>query len=82
MIFQPLPIVGTPEDIAYCAVYLASDEARFVTGANFMVDGGLTAQMAKMGEPDPEGRKTRRKLFEEIQTWISEKEKETEENKG
>ena len=76
MIFQPLPIVGTPEDIAYCAVYLASDEARFVTGANFMVDGGLTAQMAMMREPDPEARKTRRKLFEEIQTWIAEKEKE------
>lgn len=35
--------VGTPEDIAYCALYLASDEARWVTGADFAVDGGTTA---------------------------------------
>ncbi len=82
MIHQPLPIVGMPEDIAYCAVYLASDEARFVTGANFMVDGGLTAQMAMIGGPDPEAKKTRRSLFEEIQTWIAEKEKEKEETEG
>jgi len=34
---------GTPEDIAYCALYLASDEASWVTGANFVIDGGLTA---------------------------------------
>ncbi|MCD6333939.1 MAG: SDR family oxidoreductase [Candidatus Latescibacteria bacterium] len=76
MVFQPLPIVGVPEDIAYCAVYLASDEARFVTGANFMVDGGLTAQMAQMKEADPEVKEKRRRLSEEIQAWIAEKEKE------
>lgn len=35
--------VGTPEDIAYCALYLASDEAKWVTGADFAVDGGTTA---------------------------------------
>jgi NAD(P)-dependent dehydrogenase (short-subunit alcohol dehydrogenase family) len=35
--------VGTPEDIAYCALYLASDEAKWVTGANFVIDGGTTA---------------------------------------
>ncbi len=34
---------GRPEDIAYCALYLASDEASWVTGANFVIDGGLTA---------------------------------------
>jgi len=31
------------EDIAYCALYLASDEARWVTGANFVIDGGCNA---------------------------------------
>lgn len=35
---------GKPEDIAYAALYLASDEASWVTGANFVIDGGLTAQ--------------------------------------
>ena len=34
--------IGQPEDIAPCALYLASDEAAFVTGANFVVDGGWT----------------------------------------
>ena len=46
---QPLPVEGRPEDIAYCAVYLASDEARFCTGANFVIDGGATALLADPG---------------------------------
>ncbi len=43
---QPLPVAGLPEDVASCALYLASDEARFCTGANFVVDGGMTAVLA------------------------------------
>lgn len=39
----PLGIVGEPEDVAWLVVFLASDEARFVTGAEFLVDGGQTA---------------------------------------
>ena len=35
--------LGTPDDIAWCAVFLASDESAWVTGANFAVDGGVTA---------------------------------------
>lgn len=35
--------LGVPDDIAWCALYLASDEARWVTGANFSIDGGVTA---------------------------------------
>jgi NAD(P)-dependent dehydrogenase (short-subunit alcohol dehydrogenase family) len=38
----PLGRWGRPEDIAYCALYLASDEASWVTAANFVVDGGIT----------------------------------------
>ena len=35
--------LGAPEDIAWCATYLVSDEATWVTGADFHVDGGATA---------------------------------------
>jgi NAD(P)-dependent dehydrogenase (short-subunit alcohol dehydrogenase family) len=35
--------LGEPNDVAWCAVYLASDESRWVTGANFPIDGGVTA---------------------------------------
>lgn len=41
---HPLGRMGTPQDIAYCALYLASDESSWVTGAVFPVDGGFTAQ--------------------------------------
>lgn len=40
----PLGRVGYPEDIAWAAVFLASDEAGFVTGQMFEVDGGLLVQ--------------------------------------
>jgi NAD(P)-dependent dehydrogenase (short-subunit alcohol dehydrogenase family) len=35
--------LGTPDDIAWFAVYLASDESAWVTGSNFSIDGGVTA---------------------------------------
>ena len=35
--------LGRPDDIGWCAVYLASDESGWVTGANFSIDGGVTA---------------------------------------
>jgi 2-keto-3-deoxy-L-fuconate dehydrogenase len=39
---QPMGRLGTPEEIAAVAVYLASDEAAFTTGQAFVVDGGFT----------------------------------------
>jgi NAD(P)-dependent dehydrogenase (short-subunit alcohol dehydrogenase family) len=36
--------LGTEEDIAYAALYLASDESRYMTGAPMIVDGGYTAK--------------------------------------
>ena len=35
---------GTPQDIAEGNVFLASDDAVFVTGAGLVIDGGITAQ--------------------------------------
>lgn len=40
----PLGIMGQPRDIAMAVVYLGSDEARFVTGASLVIDGGYTVQ--------------------------------------
>jgi NAD(P)-dependent dehydrogenase (short-subunit alcohol dehydrogenase family) len=39
----PLRRLGEPEEVANMVTYLASNEARFVTGAEFVIDGGLTA---------------------------------------
>jgi NAD(P)-dependent dehydrogenase (short-subunit alcohol dehydrogenase family) len=40
----PLGRLGQPEDVAYGALYLASDESSFVTGSELVVDGGRTAE--------------------------------------
>ena len=41
---HPIGHMGEPDDIAYGVVYLASDESKFVTGAELVIDGGYTAQ--------------------------------------
>ncbi len=41
---HPMGHIGEPDDIAWAVVYLASDEAKFVTGAELVVDGGYTAR--------------------------------------
>jgi NAD(P)-dependent dehydrogenase (short-subunit alcohol dehydrogenase family) len=41
---QPLGRMGQPDEIAAAALYLASDEAAFVTGSALVIDGGLTAR--------------------------------------
>jgi NAD(P)-dependent dehydrogenase (short-subunit alcohol dehydrogenase family) len=41
---HPVGHVGEPNDIAYGVIYLASDESKFMTGAELVIDGGYTAQ--------------------------------------
>ena len=38
----PLGVLGEPEDVGHAALFLASDEARFITGQTLIVDGGQT----------------------------------------
>ena len=45
----PLGELGMPEDIAHAALYLASDEARYVTGQTIVVDGGQTLPESPAG---------------------------------
>jgi len=42
---HPAGRVGKPEDVSSLVAYLCSDEAGFITGANFVVDGGMTRKM-------------------------------------
>ena len=39
---QPMGRLGTPEEIADLAVYLASDESNFITGVIHAIDGGMS----------------------------------------
>ncbi len=48
----PLKRLGQPEDIAACALYLASSAAGWVTGKVFEIDGGLEEPNLEMGLPD------------------------------
>ena len=37
--------IGTPEEVAELVAFLVSDRAGFITGADYRIDGGLTAQL-------------------------------------
>ena len=46
---HPVGRSGEPSDIAQCALFLASDESTFISGQQFVVDGGLTARAPQAG---------------------------------
>jgi len=66
--FQPLEVVAVPEDIAYCAVYLAAAESRFVTGQNIVIDGGLTTHLSAFASES--ATKNMAIDLKEVYTWI------------
>ena len=39
----PIKKIGDTDDVAYAVLYLASDESKFMTGAEIVLDGGLSA---------------------------------------
>lgn len=41
---HPIGRLGTPEDVAYAALFLASEESSFITGSSLIIDGGATAK--------------------------------------
>jgi 3-oxoacyl-[acyl-carrier protein] reductase len=49
----PMGRYGTPEEVADVIAFLCSDDARFVTGHDLRVDGGLTATAILLGRPRP-----------------------------
>jgi len=42
--WHPIGHFGEPEDVAYGVLYLASDESKFLTGSELVIDGGWTAR--------------------------------------
>ena len=67
---QPLRKIGRSEDVAYGVVYLASEEARFVTGADLLIDGGLTAQLTEPSGLDLESICEYYEKSKEMKEWL------------
>jgi NAD(P)-dependent dehydrogenase (short-subunit alcohol dehydrogenase family) len=42
---HPVGRIGVPQDIAQTVLFLSSDRAGFITGQNFVIDGGMTKKM-------------------------------------
>jgi NAD(P)-dependent dehydrogenase (short-subunit alcohol dehydrogenase family) len=61
---QPVKRGGNPEDIAQMVAFLASKEAGFITGAHFLVDGGITTGQPHSWNPEAPG------LFDALQAFV------------
>jgi len=60
---QPIPRAGLPDDIAYAAVFLASDESGFINGHDLVVDGAITGGRNWSGQQ--QGLAALRKAFDQ-----------------
>ena len=47
---QPIGRMGNPQEVADLALYLSSDEASFITGSNYAIDGGFVTLNSKCSE--------------------------------
>ena len=56
--YIPAGFIGEPEDIAYCMLYLASNEARYITGQTICIDGGSTLPESPVFLEELDGIKT------------------------
>ncbi len=71
---QPMKKIGKSEDVGYAALYLASDEASFVTGADLVIDGGLTSLLAEPPALDLQGLSEYYEQSQEMRAWLKEQE--------
>ncbi|HEX4080250.1 MAG TPA: SDR family oxidoreductase [Rhizomicrobium sp.] len=69
---DPLGHIGEPDDIAYAVLYLASDESKFVTGAELKVDGGISAMWLGDRLPAPTLRRGSLRRFALMLAWLAE----------
>lgn len=67
---QPMKKIGRSEDVGYAAIYLASDESTFVTGADIVIDGGLTSVLAEPPALDLKGLSEYYLASEEMRVWL------------
>jgi NAD(P)-dependent dehydrogenase (short-subunit alcohol dehydrogenase family) len=61
---QPVKRGGNPEDIANMVAFLASKEAGFITGAHFVVDGGITTGQPHSWDPEAPG------IFDALEAFV------------
>lgn len=74
---QPMNIIGQCEDVAHAAVFMASDEARFITGADLVIDGGLTSLLAEPPALDMKNLSSYYQNSQEMRSWLSELDEKT-----
>lgn len=68
---QPLRMIGEPVDVGYAAIYLASDESKFVTGSDLVVDGGLTSLLPEHGAMDMEALNELYEKQKPLKEWLN-----------